>query len=228
MRAYVINLDRRPDRLQRVSDRFASVGVTLTKHTAFDREVLDPATGEDLVVGGLLANWKSHAQLLRVVADSPESHALILEDDAVPSTNVDWPLLLLRTGPAMESAGVDFLQLGFVSWQYGWTRPGLLERFRLLLYRGSVTALALDTTRSIVRGSVLSGAHAYVVSRSFARRSEGLNNPCWTGSDGLWMRMASMSGWDNRFPGMARLRSSIVEQESRTNRASDLDTDVCS
>ena len=227
VRVYVINLKRRPDRLERVTERFAAVGVGLTIHQAFDREELAAASPDDLIVGGLLANWKSHQELLDRIADSRESHALIVEDDAVPSGNVDWPRLIHALPQAMAANDFGFLQVGFVSWQYGWTRPGILERARLALYRSSLTSLQLDTKRPVVVGSVLSGAHAYVVSCDFARRMSRANDPCWTGSDGLWMRMASMSGWAGRFPVMARLRRSIVEQESRSGREASLDTDVC-
>lgn len=226
MQVHVINLKRRPDRINRVTERFENIGVSIAPHLAFDVNSCPPESNLQLVPNGLLANWRSHESLLAQIADSEDLYSLILEDDAVPETKVDWNLLLENTPSAMSGAGLDFLQLGFVSWQFGMTRPGAMERMRLLLYPRTTSIIQLDTKRKVVRASVLSGAHAYVVSRRFARQIEAINSPCWTGSDGLYMRLASMSGADEIFPHMARLKRSIVEQESRISRSSSLDSNV--
>lgn len=224
--AFVINLRRRPDRLARFKQRFARVGLTIAPFVAVDADDLPDPSETDLVPKGILACWRSHATLLAEIAEGANQLALVLEDDAVPDTSVDWPLLLQRLPDAMESADLGFLQLGFVSWQFGLTRPGTLERIRRLLYASETATIDLDRARRVILGSALSGTHAYVVSREFAKRIEGVNDPCWTGADGLFMRLSSMSGADGRFPRMARLMRSLVEQESRTRRSRLLDSDV--
>lgn len=226
MDAYVINLDRRPDRLERVSARFGLHGVDPKAFVATDARTLADPGEFDLVPNGILACWKSHERLLESIADGSEDFALVLEDDAVPDSNVRWLELLERTPEVMSRHQLGFLQLGFVSWQFGLTRPGILEGLKNLLYRGQISIGQFDAKRKFVVGSALSGTHAYVVSRTFARKVRGINDPCWTGADGLFMRMSSMSGTDGMFPGMARLKSSIVEQESRTEKSSKLESDV--
>jgi GR25 family glycosyltransferase involved in LPS biosynthesis len=226
LKSYVINLTRRPDRLKSVTERFHRVGLALTPFVAVDAEDLPPTSESDLVTRGIRACWRSHEKLLELIADGDDEVALILEDDVVPSLSVEWTLLAERIGPAMLMRQIDFLQLGFVSWQFGMTRPGALEKFRRTLYRESTSTVLLDVNRSVVLGSALSGTHAYAVSREFARRVSGINDPCWTGADGLYMRISSMSGTDGLFPTMARLKKSIAEQDSRDKRSSTLDSDV--
>ena len=226
LKTYVINLARRPDRLESVTERFQRVGLALTPFVAVDAEGLPPTSENDIVTRGIRAWWRSHETLLKLIADGDEEVAVILEDDVVPSVSVDWRLLAERIGPSMLSTQLDFLQLGFVSWQFGVTRPGALEKFRRVLYRGTTSTVLLDVNRTVVMSSALSGTHAYAVTRRFARQVSGINDPCWTGADGLYMRMSSMSGTDGLFPTMGRLRKSIAEQDSRDKRSSKLDSDV--
>jgi len=226
MKSYVINLARRPDRLSAVTKRFDEVSVDLTPFVAVDARDFPPPGEMDLVPSGIFACWQSHNMLLSEIADGPDETVLIFEDDAVPNFTVDWPLLVERLPSSMEAHRLGFLQLGFVSWQYRFTRPGALERLRSLLYSRSRRTIELDKSRVVIYGSALSGTHSYAVTREFARRIPAINTPCWTGADGLYMRLSSMSGADGIFPGMARLTRSLVEQESRTQRSTTLDSDV--
>lgn len=226
MKPYVINLERRTDRLQGVTSRFLSAGVSLRRFDAVDAVSLSNVDVEGLVPAGILACWLSHEALLEEVANGSEEVVVVLEDDAVPSPDVDWRLLLDRLPDAMANHELGFLQLGFVSWQFGLTRPGLLEKARSFLYPRSRAVLDLDYPRPAWLGSVLSGTHAYAVTSEFARKIRNVNSPCWTGADGLFMRLSSMSGADGRFPIMARLKASIVEQETRQGKAARLDSDV--
>jgi len=205
---------------------FAKVQVPIIAFSGVDAQALNFVPEQSLVTRGILANWKSHEKLLQQIAEGSDEVVLILEDDAVPNGDVNWRLLLDRAPKVMDTQGIGYLQLGFVSWQFRFTRPGITELTRSRLYSSKTSSIELDKSRKIVFGSALSGAHAYIVTREFARKIANVNNPCWTSSDGLYMRMSSMSGTDNIFPIMSRLKKSIVEQESRTKRLSVLDSDV--
>lgn len=226
METYVINLTRRQDRLQRVTGKFATLGVKLSPFEATDAQSVR-FLESGLISRGLAANWLSHARLLSEISSGDSDYALIVEDDSEPSRHVDWPLLLASAAIELPRNNIDLLQLGFCSWQYKLsTRPGLFEAFRNLLYPSQRTVLSLDTPRTVITGSFLAGAHGYIVSRSFANSLSNFNNPPWTGSDGLLMRMSSMSSSDPKYPKIARLGRSIIEQESRRNWKSKIESDV--
>jgi len=86
VQVHVINLKRRPDRINRVTERFENIGVSIAPHLAFDVNSCPPESNLQLVPNGLLANWRSHESLLAQKADSEDLYSLILEDDAVPGT----------------------------------------------------------------------------------------------------------------------------------------------
>lgn len=226
MRIFATNLEWRPDRREGVIARFREVGLTVEPFTATDVLKFEPEFRDTLAQPAGCANWMTHAAILEQVADGSDGHAVVLEDDAVPDPSPDWPLLLDRAGVAMDGAGIAYLQIGYISSYYRLTtRPGILERVRVGMYREDITTLELDRKRSIVLRSSLGGGHAYIVNRDFARRAARLNSPCWTNTDGVYERIASVSGPGFHVPLMARLRHSLVEQETR-GTSDRVDSDV--
>lgn len=86
---YVINLERRPDRLQAVGARLAEAGVAFQRIDAADARACDPAELDQSLRSGPIgplgdgarACTASHFRAWRRLLQSDDSHALILEDD---------------------------------------------------------------------------------------------------------------------------------------------------
>lgn len=87
---HVINLDRRPDRLQRIGDHLAARGVAFHRQSACDAQAVPEAeiarvvraTGPLGRLGlGDRACTVSHTLAWSAFLDGPASHALFLEDD---------------------------------------------------------------------------------------------------------------------------------------------------
>ncbi len=92
--AYVINLDRRPDRLASISENLERTGVAWERVRAIDGMDL---RGTKWLDRASLACSLSHRKAMRMLLDSPHPAALILEDDAeagedIPKflESVDW------------------------------------------------------------------------------------------------------------------------------------------
>ncbi|PKP84114.1 MAG: hypothetical protein CVT80_09975 [Alphaproteobacteria bacterium HGW-Alphaproteobacteria-2] len=92
MKAYVINLDRRPDRLERFRELADRLGFDFERIPAVDGNApelreraagLRPGWSGPRVGPYVLACFESHREAWRRLLDSGEPHALILEDDLV-------------------------------------------------------------------------------------------------------------------------------------------------
>lgn len=76
---YVINLDRRPDRLESISENLQKVGIEWERVQAIDGMNLE---GTEWLDQASLACSQSHQKAMQMLLDSPHPAALILEDDA--------------------------------------------------------------------------------------------------------------------------------------------------
>lgn len=92
---YVINLDRRPDRLAVISDNLKQVGITWERITAIDGALL-PETGP-WIDRTTVACTQSHCKALRAFLATSHPAALVLEDDAIVASDtpaflesIDW------------------------------------------------------------------------------------------------------------------------------------------
>lgn len=226
--AYVINLGRRPDRLKLVSYRFAALNVPIQGFNAVDSQELSsvdsgPRVDKSL---GIKACWLSHSKLADQIADGDHEYALVLEDDAKPDSNVNWPLLLERLPNEMSTSNLGYLQLGFISNFYRWTRTGVRDNISTIFRRNQQKQLRLDVPRIAIFGSSRAGAHAYVVSRDFSRQFHEVRQRFEGGADQFLDQLAQKRKKIDSPPFMGRLRYSIVEQESRINRRAVLDSDI--
>jgi len=161
MKRYLVNLDRRPDRLGTMQARAAALGLALERVAALDAAAADPAAmdgwfarsgplGE--IPRGDKACLLSHRRAWELFLQSGDSHAVFLEDDVVLSTAAG---ALLRDAGWIP-AGVPVVKLE----HYG--PPGqrvLLRDFRAV---GTDFSLARMLSRH-------TGAAAYILSRTAAR-----------------------------------------------------------
>ena len=110
-RVYVVNLDRRPDRWDRIQKDWADTGVELplTRYTACDGQVFLPPRSWD-VGNAAFGCYLSHVSIMIEMARLGIEHALILEDDAVFAPDFrDRLTATLADMPAMY----DQLYLGY-------------------------------------------------------------------------------------------------------------------
>jgi glycosyl transferase family 25 len=106
MQTFVINLDRAPDRLERLGGRLRAQGVAFERLPAVDARLLGDADIERHVDGigywgrltrGEVACFLSHRACWQRIVDRGLPHGVVLEDDVVPGedvgalfSNVDW------------------------------------------------------------------------------------------------------------------------------------------
>lgn len=161
---YVINLDRRPDRMAAIAANLKGVGLPFERVPAIDAQTL-PAVGKGSVLNrGSRACLLSHAKALRRFLDTPHPAALFLEDDAevaadLPAhcASVDW----WPAGTALVKLDTPNNLKNLQGWLCGQTPSGRDLRF-------------------VVRWNA--GAAAYLINRTGAAASiealekEKLNN----------------------------------------------------
>lgn len=153
---YVINLARRPDRLEAVGQRLAAAGVGFQRVDATDARACDPTELEQSLRSGPIgalgdgarACTASHFRAWRKLLDSAHSHALILEDDV----EVDPALADILTDPSWLCADLVKVE------KFNADRPS-----RLLLGRSLGMAPGGRDLRPLL--SRHTGSAGYIISR---------------------------------------------------------------
>ena len=134
MRTWVINLDRAPDRMARISGQLQRLGLSYTRLPAVDARALTPAQRAALdepdyrrkhgmtPVLGELGCYLSHVEAMRLFLGSDATCALILEDDVLLHDSLPAVLLTLQRHAARwdmvklsgvhSGTPVPFLDLG--------------------------------------------------------------------------------------------------------------------
>ena len=112
MRTWVINLDRAPDRLARVSGRLQALGLPWTRLPAVDARSLSPEQRASLdepafcrkhgmtPLLGELGCYLSHVQAMQLFLASEAEFALVLEDDVLLQDSLPAVLHGLMAHPA--------------------------------------------------------------------------------------------------------------------------------
>lgn len=90
MKSYVINLDRNPERLAAIGSQLAGQGIAFERIVAVDARSLPAADlaefrrrrpGMPWDHAGQIGCFESHFRAWRAIADGPEPHAAVFEDD---------------------------------------------------------------------------------------------------------------------------------------------------
>ena len=157
---YVINLDRRPDRWQAISENLDRIGVAAQRIAAVDAQELAERQRQETARGngplfainlGAAACIQGHCKAMTALLESPHPAALILEDDAELAS--DTPALLESTDWWPAGAMVVRLEDG-------------LDKLRLL----RAPCGATPTGRRLHRFERwIPGSAGYLVSREGAR-----------------------------------------------------------
>ena len=162
----VINLERRPDRLARVSADLQRAGLSFEVQVAVDGQL---ETHEPKFLSkGAIGCWKSHVNSMRRIVQAKAQFGLILEDDATLSPVVN-DKFLSEMIELMKRNKLDILQIGFIERLYSKSlrsfAPGILE-FLIVLLRGRGTKDVSGVR--FVLGEFRSSTHAYIVNARLA------------------------------------------------------------
>jgi glycosyl transferase family 25 len=101
VKAYCINLDRRPDRLAHMAAQFVRLAMTVERIPAVDGHRPDIAMEADRITSGLqgkmaptaYACFQSHRQAWRLLLASGDAHAMVFEDDLLLADGIETYLL---------------------------------------------------------------------------------------------------------------------------------------
>lgn len=183
---FVINLERRPDRLQAAMKSFKSQGLNVEVWNAVDGQKLDRKSAEitawcdnEKLPRGIIANVMSNRDIWKEMLKRNLPSAVVLADDG-------------RFNPSFTSDYRRYLsQLNNQEWD-------MLYLHRAVLYKDSDTKLS----QNIVRSQQAWGANAYVVSQSGAKKL--LDNFSKL-HDAIDVQMANMQRDDKDFKVLAVL-----------------------
>lgn len=225
MEIFVINLARRPDRLSTINARLDDLGLTSTTVVALDGRDLGDLPAGTLVSPSSYACWASHLLAHRAFLSSGESHALILEDDAVLDATLDWITLLYDMPAEMKRHSLDYLQLGYISTLYRSDSLRNLVRRALSADVSKFDLVMANRRFRALDGVSRAGSHGYVLTREMANLLQHHHQPAWVNPDGFLERLAS-SRRDAHTLRMACLQRSVISQESRVGHRSLIDSDI--
>jgi len=219
----VINLERRPDRLSRMSAELEKAGLKFEVQVAVDGQLENHEP--KFLSKGAVGCWKSHVNAMRRIVEAKAPFGLILEDDAVFSPIVN-DKFLTRMTDLMNRNQIDILQIGFVDWLYSlsWDslRPGLLEFLIDFLKRRGVR----DTSGvRFVPGEFRDSAHAYIVNSRLAEAISDIipGPPLIPWDDYLGLLAKNQRFRDIR---IARLVKSVATQDSYIVKGLKSDSDI--
>jgi GR25 family glycosyltransferase involved in LPS biosynthesis len=227
MQAFLINLDDRPDRLASAIAQLKSHGIPYQRVSAISAR--DGSTSDNpFVTSGVAAIWLSHVKALREFVDSGQPYGIILEDDFDVKCN------LKQMSRALAYCdGQDFLQIGYLITNIvdyiEYKLSNLVDFFAKILNRFSKILIFSDNFLSnrflvydqdgvpfqVVTHNVRPGAHAYIVSRTFAQTLISFNNPILFSADQFYMSLAQMRSFR-----MGRLRKALVLQTNSQSSVS--------
>lgn len=219
---YVINLERREDRLDAISSELELTGLSFSRIDAVDGKALSLKLPPPAFVSyGLMANWLSHQKCLTTFLESDAQYALILEDDvsvkgsSLTSSRLDdWVDIMSREN-------LDLLQVGYIGFLYKLTKPrGLLDL--ILAFRAKKIRRDSKTRTVLVADEFRAGAHAYIINKRLANVLVGANTPTLLATSSF---LASIAGTSERFQ-FARLFKSALEQNSRSAANQSADSDA--
>ena len=208
----VINLERRPDRLARISAELQRAGLSFETQVAVDGQ-LEPHEPK-FISKGAIGCWKSHVNSMRRIVEANVPFGLILEDDATLSPVVN-DKFLSEMIDLMKRNQLDILQLGFINLRDSiGLRSGVLEGLiAFLKNRGTQDASGVG----FVLGDFKRTTLAYIIN---ARLAEAIAEtfpgpPLLDWGDYLGILAKSQM---HRGIRIARLKSAALLQDSQADR----------
>jgi glycosyl transferase, family 25 len=164
MHVFLINLDRRPDRLLEMTRRLNAIGIEFTRVAAVDGRAIDV----DAFTRKWIARWciggfpdplqgavgciLSHRKIWQKMIDEDIAQALIFEDDAVKQ---EWDPQILDID--LQAIGLDLLRLG-------------LGRHMNLVTRRPLSPMHDKILGRTISYEPTEGTHAYIISKAGAKK----------------------------------------------------------
>jgi glycosyl transferase family 25 len=165
MRVFLINLDRRPDRLAAMKTQLDRLGIAFERFSATDAARMDPAElnapfADDGPLGALSPGDKgctySHLRVWQTIAAGPDEYAAVLEDD----------IRLSESAPEFLTGS-------------GWIPPGI-DLVKPERYGDENQLIVIGKPRIPVKGRILApllsrhtGTGGYIISRELAASLAG-------------------------------------------------------
>jgi GR25 family glycosyltransferase involved in LPS biosynthesis len=182
IKAYLINLDNREDRMFTSLDEANKCGIDLERISA--TKVSDLASEEiknSLLTEGALACLRSHQKAWQLISEGGEAYGMILEDDFY----INNAKKLLKVCKPENLKGIDILQVGYLRMNFRYWTDIQLQNieskvFILLAKYAQKFDLKISNKLRVKRHRNLAlfqiaddfraGAHAYIVSKQTALR----------------------------------------------------------
>lgn len=223
--AFLINLDRRPDRLLEFIEKSSSLEFPIKRFPAVDGH--DLSKSELRTPPPIAACWMSHQGVAQKFLESDAEFCLVLEDDlsltkdSISALNQLW---------YQNFQHLDLLQIGFcvnhnkLSNRVVYSRlirtTNLLERLRLfsvpwiqqilkIIYGYRISHLE-GIKYCVAENSFELGTHAYLISRKFAEKMISFNRPVYLPADLAIMEIVKTG----KFQSFRLIRSLINQSES--------------
>lgn len=185
---FCINLDRRPERLQRFSEMADKFGFTFTRWPAVDGKLLYHPNGvmmeENERRNMELACKLSHARIIRYAKDQGYRSILIFEDDAIISEKLfglmdhidlseDWQMFYLGfhdINKSKEDLGNNLCRIrtGFTTHAYAVNSNAYDLLLSALDYRGQADVLYADYIHPL--------GHSYAINPNICYQADGYSD----------------------------------------------------
>ena len=178
-KVYVINLQDRPDRWQKINKNFSNTSLELTRWEAVNGKELSEdkieriatPTCQKICSPAMIGCWMSHFSIWNNIVKNEEDNVLILEDDAYPVDGFDqklkaywseipkdWDVVYLGCSGSCDKSKFFNYILYFIS-----------GKKNKLVYKNK------KLQKHVIRPSFPLAAHAYMISLKGARKM--INNP---------------------------------------------------
>lgn len=159
-KTYVINLEKRVDRWNKIQDDFKNTDLKLTRWNAVYGKDMDEKSIKELTTTrcyylcapSIIGCWLSHAKLWEHIVKNNENNVLVLEDDSYPTERFDNLSQLWKEIPE----DWDMVYFGC----YGSCEKGILFNLK----NNQVIS------KNVIRPVIPIGTHAYLLSNRGARK----------------------------------------------------------
>lgn len=212
MRTFLVNLERRPDRLAAMTAQLSRLGLPFERFDAVDAKSVDPAVlSGPFARSGPLGNLSpgdmactySHIHIWRMIAEGPDEYVTVLEDDVVLSDNA--PEFLTDS---------DWIPKGI----------GLVKPER---YGDRNQLIVIGKPRYTVKGRTLApllsrhtGTGGYIISRALATRLANMKEKITLPVDHLMFNPNNSPAFDWIRPW--QLLPAILDQQEAVGGATDI------
>ncbi len=222
--AFLINLDRRPDRWLEFNQSSSSLDIPIERFSAVDGQ--DLPESELRSPSPVAACWMSHQEVARKFLESEAEYCLVLEDDlalteeSINALNQLWEKKL---------EDLDLLQIGFcvsnnqlsnrviynrqrhivnILWRFKLLSAPLTQRLLENIYGYKISYLE-NLNFPVAVNTFELGTHAYLISRRFAEMISSFNYPVYLPADLAMMEIVN-TGEFRSF----RLIQSLINQSA--------------